>query len=226
MGLIVEKGGERVQREIPKKGLRLAVLVGLIDVGVQVREFNGEKKRPCREVLPMFHLLNDKYTDDDGNEHCMNCSPFFPLGIMPGSDKSKYMKLCNALDPNGEIVPDGAGDMTQLLGKPCFVKVKHNEREGINYGNFDGVSELPEDYPVPEHDCPNIFFDTENPSKEIWDTLWDRTKDVIRGMIDYDKSKCKVVCDEDNTGAAQESNKEDRGEAKGSEGEADDDIPF
>lgn len=219
MGLVVGKGAEKVQREIPKKGPRLAVLVGLIDVGVQVREYNGEKKRPCREVLPLFHLLNDKYKDEDGNEHCMNCSPYFPLGIMPGSEKSKYMKLCLALDPNGDIVPDGAGDMTQLLGRHCFVKVKHNEKEGIMYGNFDGVSELPEDYPLPEHECDTIFFDTDNPDKEVWDKLWDRTQDLIRGMVGYDTSKVKVMCDGGSV-------VEPSGGDGGTGDNLDDDIPF
>lgn len=198
----VEKhtGGEKVQRAYAKKGPRLAMLVGIVDVGLQVVEFQGEKKKPCRQIIPIFNLLNDKYTDDAGEEHCMTAAPFFAFGIMPGQKRSKYMKFCNAIDPNHEVMDrDGAGVLEALIGRTCFVNMKHNESEGITYGNYVDCSELPEDYPTPEHVYQPVFFDTENPDAAVWDKLWDRTKDVIREMEDYATSKVKVTCD---TGAA------------------------
>ena len=188
--------GDKTQRETAKKGPRLAVLVGLIDLGIQVVEYQGEKKKPCRQVLPVFHLLNDKYTDQNGVEQCMVTSPYSGFSIMPGADRSKYMKFCNAIDPNHEVMDaDGTGDLEDLLGRNCFVNMKHNEKEGITYANYVDCSELPEDYPCPVHIYESVFFDTENPDQSVWDKLWDRTKDAIRGMEEYGTSKVKVMCD-------------------------------
>jgi hypothetical protein len=217
------------QREYAKKGPRVAQLVGLVDVGIHVQEYGGEKKKPCRELIPVFKLIQDKYKDEEGVEHCMNASPYFGLGIMPGADRSKYMKFCEAIDPNHEVLQDGAGELPELLGRYCYVNMKHNEKKNdagdtITYANYVDVSQLPEDYPVPEHEeFDKFFFDTENPEVDVFEKLFSRQKDLIAESVDYETSKVKAVC-----GGVAQDNKasDDAGEGAAEPKEGDDDCPY
>lgn len=221
-------GGDAVQRDFPKKGPRLAQLVGIVDVGIHVQEYQGEKKKPCRELIPIFKLLQDKYTDEDGKEHCMTVSPYFGLGIMPGAERSKYMKFCEAIDPEHEVLEDGAGELVDLLGRYCYVNIKHNTKkneagEDLTYGNYVNISQLPEDYPIPEHEeFEKIFFDTMNPDASVFEKLHGRQKELIESMENFETSKVKVVCG-DNVGGQVDTTK--KGEDEDEDGK-DDDCPY
>ena len=215
MGLVAKKeAGEKVQREYAKKGPRPAILSGLVDVGRHVREFQGEKKKPAREYIPIFTLVQDMYTDQDGVEHNMIMSPYFPVGLFEGSERSKHYKICKALDPDDVTLNDGERDLTQLIGRKCYVQVKHNVNDGITYANFEGVSEIPEDYPLPDIAINKVIFDCDNPDKAVFDKLWDRTKDEIRSSLDYAGSELEGICEGTVTAPAK------------TEDEGDDDIPF
>ena len=220
MGLQVEAGAGKApaeQREIAKKGPRVAIISGIIDIGMQPQEYKGEKQRDCREFLPIFTLVSDKYTDEDGDKHCMVTSPF-PVRIKLG-EKSNYTKFCNAADPNGEVVPDGVGDLSQLIGRGVFANMVHNKGKGdnadITYANCKGISELPEDYPLGEVDINAVVFDCNNPDKEVFDKLWDRTQDLITSSVGYEGSELQAVL-EGKAGVPDA----DQGDPE------DDDIPF
>jgi len=212
------------QREYSKEGPRLAQLVGLVDIGIHVQEYGGEKKKPCRELIPVFKLIQDKYQDDEGVAHCMNASPYFGLGIMPGADRSKYMKFCKAIDPKQEIMQDGAGELPDLLGRYCYVNMEHNTKkndsgEEITYSNYVDVSRLPEDYPVPEHDeFDKFFFDSLNPELDVYEKLFNRQKELLSESVDYDTSVAKAVCGgESGEGKADKVPEQEAGAAEGEE---------
>jgi len=220
MGLNVAAGegnAPKEQREVAKKGPRVAIISGIIDLGIQPQEYDGEKQRDCREFLPILTLVNDKYTDDEGKEHCMVTAPW-PVKIKLGK-KSNYTKFLAAADPNEEVLKDGVGDLSQLVGRPVFANMVHSEpnAEGIFYANCKGVSELPEDYPVPEVEINRVVFDTSDPDVEVFNKLWDRTKRLITGSVGYAGSNLEKVLSqaaESQPAPAQKDEPED------------DDIPF
>ena len=183
MSLQIEAGsaGPAVQRELAKKGPRVAILTGIIDLGMQPQEYGGEKKPDCREFLPILTLVNDKYTDSEGVERCMVMSPW-PIKLKLG-DRANYPKFCAAFDPNGDVCPAGVGNVNDLLGRPVFAVVTHSNGKGdkaeIVYSNIKGVQELPEDYPVPEMDLTFTQFDASNPDQAVFDNLYDRTQELI-----------------------------------------------
>ena len=218
MGLTVEAGekGPSEQREIAKKGPRVAIISGIIDIGVQEQEFQGEKQRDCREFIPILTLVNDKYTDENGDKHCMVTSPW-PVKIKLG-EKANYVKFCKAADPNGEVVPEGVGDIAELIGRAVFATMTHTEptKDGIVYANCKGIQELPEDYPIPEVDITKIVFDCSNPDKEVFDKLWDSTKDKIRKGVNWDEASA----------FSGESNSSVPSSAEAAGEDLDDDIPF
>ena len=214
-----------VQREIAKKGPRVAIISGIIDLGMQPQEYQGEKQRDCREFLPILTLVSDKYTDDEGEQHCMVTSPW-PVKIKLG-DKSNYTKFCKAADPNGEVLKDGVGDLTQLIGRKVFATMIHNtgkgDYAGINYANCTGIAELPEDYPVADTPINAIVFDTNAPDKDVFEKLWDRTQTLITGSVGYAGSALERALTD---GATPEPAKKADAPAAGTENFDDSDIPF
>jgi hypothetical protein len=194
-------GGEKTQRTLPKKGPRVAVLVALIDVGVQVREWKGELKKPCREIIPIFELTKDCYETEDGKENNIRLS-LFPIKILPGADKSKYVKLINALDPEHKVLDDkGRGDVTKLIGTGCFVNVVHTEpnEDGLIYANIKEVTELPEDFPSGDVKGETYFFDATEPDPEIAQGFTDHVRNHFRTSVDYVGSELEKVIE---TGSA------------------------
>jgi hypothetical protein len=186
------------QRSLPKKGPRPAVLSGIIDIGVQQRSYQGEKKRPAREFIPVFTLTKDTY-EVDGDVVQMRLQPF-PIKALAGTTRGKYYEFIQAMDPEGDVVPNGVGDITKLLGKGCFVNVGHSDPkgdEGTVYPEIRGLSALPEDYPVGETDGKVLFFDMDNPSKEVFDGFPDYIKAHIRSSEQYIGSKTEQFLESD-----------------------------
>lgn len=182
-------GGSKI--EPPKSGPRLAVLTGVIDVGVQQREYQGDLKKPSREFLPVFTLVYDSYKTEEGEEVNFKSRPGFPIKVMPGASKSKYMAFVNAIDPNHKILDkDGLGDLTKLCGGYCYVNIEHNtvDKDGVEvtYGNYRGVSPIPEDYPLPDREEEEFtLFSLRDPSRELWDSFNDRLKGQIKEGIHW-----------------------------------------
>lgn len=206
------------QREIAKSGPRMAVISGIIDLGIQPQEYQGEKQRDCREFLPILTLLKDKYTDEDGEEHCMVTSPW-PIKIKLG-EKSNYTKFTKAADPNGEVLEDGVGDLFGLIGRQVFAVMVHTEgkgdAKGITYANCKGIQELPEDFHMEGVEYNEVQFNSQEPDKVVFDSLWDRTQDLITSAVDWDESRFQQDA----------AKKGDDGVDGEPEGEEYDDIPF
>jgi hypothetical protein len=221
MGFVVEKGQdkEKKQFDLPKKGPRAAVLTGIVDCGIHVREYMGEKKKPCREFLPLYTLMSDEfsYEKDDGEkvEGKISVSPF-PIKLMPGVTRGHYFDFCEALDGEHVVMADGAGDISKLLGSKCFVNIVYSDPEktdGVTYANMKGISAIPEDYPVADYDGEFIVFDTGTPDRAVFEALRANTKEQIRTSEGYAGSALEAALEGEVKTPAQEE-------------EFDDDIPF
>lgn len=220
-------GTERKQMTLPKKGPRAAVLTGIIDLGIQEQEFRGKKKKPRREFVPIFTLINDTYETDEGETRHCKLSPY-GVKHLPGASMGKYFDFYNALDPNHEVLNDkGEGNVLALIGKTCLVNVRHSDpkddKEGFVYPRMEGISELPEDYPVDVPEFDPIIFNLDEPSKEVFDNLYEFTQNRIRASIGYPGSAAEGILDGDDAGKdpdAVQDQKQDEEE------EGDEDAPY
>lgn len=205
----VEKASSSGERTLPKKGMRTAVLTGLIDVGTHEREFKGEKKKPARQFIPVFTLTKDTYETEEG-EVQMRIQPF-PLNLMPGATRGTYFNFIQALDPDGEIVPGGAGDITKLIGKGCLLNITHTEPkgdEGTVYAKISGYSAIPEGFDVGETDGKTLFFDMDDPDPKVFQGFPDFIKAFVRSSVGYVGSKTEELL-ESESGASSPSPKAD-----------------
>lgn len=189
---------------LPKKGLRLGTLSGIIDCGIQQREFQGVAKSPCRQIMLVYTLANDTYVDDNGEKQHSKIS-VGPFGLFPGNDKGKYMTHVKALDPEAQVLSSkGEGDISKLLGKSCFLTISHTDptSDGKVYANVEGAAQLPEDYAVPKVPFVPVFFDTTSPDPVVAAMLTKYQKDILRKSQGYAGSKLEQVIDGTSAEAA------------------------
>lgn len=180
---------------LPKKGLRVGVLTGIIDVGVQQREYKGKAKAPARMVIYQYSLTKDTFKDDEGNEHHIKVSDG-PFTLSPGADKGKYMDHCKALDPNHEVLAANcAGDITQLLGRGAYLTIVHSDpkEDGKVYANIGAVTQLPEEVDVPALPVDFLLFDTSAPTAAAAERLSKYQKDLIRKSVGYAGSNLEAI---------------------------------
>lgn len=180
---------------LPKKGLRVGVLTGIIDVGVQQREYQGKAKAPARMVIYQYSLTKDTFKDDEGNDHHIKVSDG-PFTLSPGADKGKYMDHCKALDPDHEVLAANyAGDITKLLGRGAYLTIVHSDPkpDGKVYANIDSVTQLPEEVTVPALPVDLLLFDTSAPTAAAAARLSKYQKDLIRKSVGYAGSALEAV---------------------------------
>lgn len=215
MGLQAQAtNGERTQMQLPKKGPRPAVLTGLIDIGVQTREYQGEMKKPCREFIPLYTLPTDTFETDEGETRNCTVRPF-PIKLMPGATRGKYFDMIQAFDPDGDVFTGGTHDLIKLLGKKVFANISHSEpdKDGLVYANMSAVSEIPVDYPVPEVEEDFFIFDLDSPDRELFASLNSWVQGQIRNSEGY-------------AGSPTEAALEGEGPSQGDVPEEGDDAPY
>ena len=207
--------GERTQMTLPKKGARGAILSGIIDTGVHIREYKGEKKKPSREFIPVFTLLNDTYETDEGETR--QCTVrMFPLKLMPGAKRGKYYDFYNAIDSNHEVLDaKGQGNVFDLIGRNCFVNIEYSDPddEGFVYPNCNGISAFPEDFPAPEVEYNKLTFDLENPNRDVFEGLNSWVQDQIRSSEGYAGSELEAILEGDAPAPAQETDADEEEDA-------------
>lgn len=180
---------------LPKKGLRVGVLTGIIDVGVQQREYKGKVKPPARMVIYQYSLTKDTFEDDEGNTHHIKVSDG-PFTLSPGADKGKYMDHCRALDPNHEVLAANcSGDITKLLGRGAYLTIVHSDpkEDGKVYANISAVTQLPEEVEVPALPVDFLLFDTSAPTAAAAERLSKYQKDLIRKSVGYAGSNLEAI---------------------------------
>ena len=184
----VKVGGNKREYPLPKKGMRLAILSGIIDVGIQAREFQGVAKAPARQVIFRYTLVNDHFVNDEGKKQhlTVNVGPFT---LAPGNDKGKYMVHVKALDPEAQVLSkDGAGNVTKLLGRPAYLNIGYSDPkgpEGKVYANAVSASPIPEDVTVPPTPYEAFLFDCSKATEEDAAKLSGYQIDCIRKSKGY-----------------------------------------
>ena len=128
-------GGDNFEKAPP--GNHPAVLVALIDLGVQENEFNGEKKYQHRAFF-CWELTSEKNTK--GNNFIIGIYLTVSMG-----DKAKLRQWVDAW--RGRKTNDGEEfDISSLVGKKCLLSVT----ESRGYSKVNGVAQVPKGMAVPK----------------------------------------------------------------------------
>lgn len=127
-------GGGNYEKAPP--GNHPAVLIGMIDMGTQEQEYQGESKESHR-VYWVWEIPGEKR--EDGSSHVIALDLTFSL-----NEKAKMRKWIESR--MGRQIADGEEyDIAEELGKPCLLNVVQKDK----YPKVEGMSALPKGMPAP-----------------------------------------------------------------------------
>lgn len=134
-------GGEGFEKAPP--GNHPAVLVAIVDMGTQVREYGGEEKAQRRAYF-VWELVTEKMSGTKDRNHLVGIDLTVSL-----NEKAKLRQWIEARV--GKKMPEDADyDILKELGKPCLLNVvEKTSAGGKTFPKIEGVAALPKGMPVP-----------------------------------------------------------------------------
>lgn len=134
--------GDGGEYPVPPEGAHPAVLVGLIDLGTQRIEYQGNSN-DLKRVYLVWELVNEKFPDLKRN---FTIARDFTASLTPKSLLRQWLSTWR-----GKPIEDHEKfDLGRILGKPCLLTVVHKVSQGGNtYAKVDGISGLPRGFSVP-----------------------------------------------------------------------------
>lgn len=125
--------------EVPPAGTHPAVCVGVIDLGTQPYEYQGQHKM-VRMVYLLWEMTAEKVSGFKDRNHVIGRSYNVSFG-----PKSTLRQLVEKW--RGKSFAEGEEfDLAKLAGQKCLLIVTHNDK---GYARVDGVSSVPKGMDVP-----------------------------------------------------------------------------
>ena len=176
----------------------------LVDLGEQKQEYQGEVKKPARELYLGYELADEFMVDENGN--VLEDKPRwfgerFPLRNLL-ADNAKSTKRYVALDPDDDF----DGDFTKLLDIPCLITITNEphsagKHKGKVFNNVSNVSCMRAkergSAPALKGDTRLSLFD--KPDMKALNSVPPWMKDKVLDALDYEGSAMKVLMEGSDT---------------------------
>ena len=124
-------------------GVYDAICTGLIDIGTHMQErYNKEQ----HQVIIQFELVDEFYTDSNGQERRAKQSQFYTLSVHEKANLRKALRGWRGRDFTPEELK--GFDLKNVLGKPCKLVIVHSESGKAVIDNilkYDGTAIEPQD---------------------------------------------------------------------------------
>jgi hypothetical protein len=163
--MLQDTGGE--PRELAPAGNHRATCCGVIDLGTQTFEFNGESKS-MHKLMLRFELSDE--CDAEGRPILI--SREFTASLHEKAALRAFLESWRGR-PFGPEELKGF-DPSALLGQPCLVGVIHEvSRNGKTYANIKSVGRLPKGMAPPEPVADQVHYQIEDgdPPSELPDWI-------------------------------------------------------
>jgi len=159
--------------ELAQPGTYTAILSQMAFTGQQRTTYQGQEK--IREIVRIGYELPDQAGQDGA-----------PLAIYEEltasfNEKAKLYQRVKAL--NGGREPAEGTELKQLMGRAVLITISHNTKGERTYANVDMLTPLPANMPAPQAVAPLLYFDIEEPDKQVYLMLPPRTKKLITERI-------------------------------------------
>lgn len=185
-------------REPLDPGAYPAKVVGIVDLGMHVQEYKGEKKDPRNEVALTYEFLDEFMKDADGQE--LEDKPRWLTEQMSmfglEADKAKSTKRYQALDPSGQH----GGDLVKCLGAACMVTIIHNPKKDGNgvWENISGISPMRSKDPLQQKALVHepYFFSLDDPDITVFLKLPEFLKKKVVGNLEFKGSALEKLLKE------------------------------
>jgi hypothetical protein len=213
--IITGSNSDRKQFQIAPAGTHLARLYRIIDLGTQMREFEG-KVTMSRKAKFFFELHGE---DADGK----------PLLTSDGKPLIQSREYTVSLNEKANLRRDLEAwrgkaftedelkgfDISNILGHFCMVNITHRQKGDMTYADLKGVSSVPNIYKkqgLPEGVNTKMLFNLDKFDKTMFDSLTENIKETIKKSPEY-----RSIGEQSKT--YQEA-------SSGSVTDMDDDVPF
>lgn len=188
MALQRDKAEGRPQIAPIKVGVHPVRLCRVFDLGVQIGEWEGEKKR-ANEIYVVFEFVNQFMPSEDGspNRDLPRVSGTF-VKLYKKADKGKEVEYASALDPTGEHGGDWGSMVAARL--PALATISHTDKGRDKIASLSGA---PEGFDIPPGKVTIQIFDLENPDKAVWDKMPDFIKERVSARVREDLPPIKYA---------------------------------
>ena len=175
-----------------------AKVVSIVDLGMHVQEYQGEKKDPRNEVAITYEFLDEFMKDADGND--IEDKPRWLTEQMSmfglEADKAKSTARYKALDPTGQH----GGDLIKCLGAACMVTVVHSPKKDGNgvWENISGISPMRSKDPLQQKAMVHepYFFVLDDPDIAVFLKLPEFLKKKIVSNLEFKGSELEKLLKE------------------------------
>jgi hypothetical protein len=186
--IVTGSNSERKQFQIAPAGTHLARLYRIIDLGTQMREFEG-KVTMNRKAKFFFELHGE---DAEGK----------PLTTTDGKPLIQSKEYTVSLNEKANLRRDLEAwrgkafsdeelkgfSLKNILGHFCMVNISHRPKGDVTYADLKGISAVPSIYKkqgLPEGVNSTMLFDLNHFDAAMFDSLSDNIKETIRKSPEY-----------------------------------------
>lgn len=186
--IVTGSNSERKQFQIAPAGTHLARLYRIIDLGTQMREYEG-KVNMLRKAKFFWELHGE-----DGAGKPLLTTEGKPLiqskeYTMSLGEKANLRRDLEAWRGKAFTEDELRGfNVTNVLGQFCMVNISHRVKGDMTYADLKGVSAVPAIYKkagLPEGVNSTLLFSLDKFDEQVFESLSDSIKDTIRKSPEY-----------------------------------------
>jgi hypothetical protein len=179
---------DRKQFQIAPAGTHLARLYRIIDLGTQMREYEG-KVTMSRKAKFFFELhgedvYNKPLLTSDGKPLIQSREYTVSL-----NEKANLRRDLEAWRGKAFSEDELKGfDISNILGHFCMVNISHRQKGDMTYADLKGVSAVPSIYKkqgLPEGINTTMIFNLDKFDETMFDSLSENIKETIRKSPEY-----------------------------------------
>lgn len=186
--IVTGSNSDRKKFEIAPAGTHLARLYRIIDLGTQMREYEG-KVNMLRKAKFFWELHGE-----DGTGKPLLTTEGKPLiqskeYTMSLGEKANLRRDLEAWRGKAFAEDELKGfDLKNVLGQFCMVNISHREKGDMTYADLKGVSAVPNIYKkagLPEGINSTLLFSLDKFDEQVFDSLSENIKETIRKSPEY-----------------------------------------
>lgn len=186
--IITGSNTERKQFQIAPAGTHLARLYRIIDLGTQMRDYEG-KVTMSRKAKFFWELHGENAAGKpllttEGKPLIQSKEYTLSLG-----EKANLRRDLEAWRGKAFSEDELKGfDIKTVLGQFCMINISHRDKGDVTYADLKGVSAVPAIYKkagLPDGINPVVLFSLDNFDQQLFDSLSESIKDTIRKSPEY-----------------------------------------
>lgn len=181
-------------RQNPPAGTHIARCYQIIDLGTREKTYPGRPTRKTHEVRVSWELPDECADFGKGKLEPFAVHKTYTLSLSEKANLRHDLENWRGKPFTEDELE--AFDVFKVLGHPCMVTVTHVSKGDATYANVTAVTSLPKGIQAPAAVNPKVQFSLEDHDEEVFRSLPDFLKDIIRESDEWKQSGAKTDPDD------------------------------